>query len=87
MRIKHLDHPWSMDLGCNSTHNLPQLLFSVSEAKQKKKTTQAAEEQYISQLLHSRTSYKCLQQTGKLTPSLTSLKLTFLQQEKTGLVS
>lgn len=49
--------------------------------------TQAAEEQHISQPLHSRTSYKCLQQMGILTPSLTSLKLTFLQPENTGLVS
>lgn len=43
--------------------------------------TQAAEEQYTSQPLHSRTSYKCLQQMGILTPRLTSLKLTFLQPE------
>jgi len=54
---------------------------------QTKKTTRAAEEQYSSQPLHSRTSYKCLQKMGKLPPSLTSLKLTFLQQEKTGLVT
>lgn len=49
--------------------------------------TQAAEEQHTFQLLHSRTSDKCLQQMGILTPSLTSLKLTFLQPENTGRVS
>lgn len=34
MRIKPFKYPQSMDLGCNSTHNQTQALFSVFEAKQ-----------------------------------------------------
>lgn len=73
MRIKPFTYPQSKDLGCNSTHNQTQVLFSVSEAKQNlahimnrsrqlsgnnNKMIQTAEEQYSSQPLHSRTCYK-----------------------------
>lgn len=84
-------------LAVTPTHNLPQLLFSGFEAKQnlvciteqdnckiirkKKKMTQTAEEQYIFQPLHSKTSYKCLQQMGEPPPSLTSLKLHFCNKK------